>query len=146
MRWILLFVALAVGGCSGDFAGMLTTGSIGNSASGEVAGTLRQIRVPQLAGESLESVQNKALVEAAKQARLANATHFVVVRTDEAGAPTLTLDSLTKSRPDFQVYIRLITLAPDATPPTGAVSVEEIERYVAAQRSEAKPTLAKPKS
>lgn len=135
MRWMVVIAALWLGGCAGDLAGALATGSIGSSSgSGARMGdSLIAVRVPQNAGESLESVQNKALVEAARQARLAGATHFIVVRSSETLAQADSLGSLTRSRPDFQVYIRIVTLPPDAQLPVGAVSVEEIEKFVAGE-------------
>lgn len=133
MRWMLLIGLMLLSGCAGDFPGGLITGSIGGGSSGgPVGGNLHLVRVPQNAGDNLETVQNRALIEAARQARLAGATHFVVVRSADSVASADSLGSLTRSRPDYQIYIRIVTLPPDAQLPAGAVSVEEIERFVAA--------------
>lgn len=133
MRWMLLAACLFLGGCAGDLAAGLTTGSIGGGTPrvAQMGDSLYVVRVPQAAGESLESVQNRALVEAARQARQAGGTHFIIMRSSDSLAQADSLGSLARSRPDFQVYIRIVTLPPDAQIPVGAVSVDEIEKFVA---------------
>lgn len=135
MRWLVLTVAVALGGCAGDFAGGLMTGALGSGApsGSHVGGSLHQIRVPQQPGETIESVQNKALIEAARQAKLAGGTHFIVVRSSETTVAADSVGALSRQRPDYQIYIRIVTLPPDAQLPVGAVAVEEIEKFIAGE-------------
>lgn len=131
MRWIPICAALALAGCSGDLASGLTTASLGGPSTSRVAETLYRVQVPQGAGESVEAVQNRVLIEAARQARQASATHFVVVKTGTTEANRDYLGSFTKARPDAEAYVRMLTLPAGSGLPTGAVSVDEVERFVA---------------
>ena len=145
----VLLCGLGLAGC-GQGNGGLTTGSIlpampslpslpsvgslvpGAGASStparpeRVSGNLYRIQTGDRKLADPVQRENYALLSAAEGAREVGATHFVVVNASEA---TSTFAVAPAGTPSTSTLIRVMRIAPDAQPPSGAISVEEIVHF-----------------
>lgn len=117
MRWLIVVLGLAMTGCSTDYRDLTGSGMFDGTTTERVATNTYRISA---AGQSFSSPSDKhdyTMRKAAQTAQSVGGTHFAVVvwgGGSEAG------------RSSRETYIRVYTLAPNAAPPTGAVSVQSV--------------------
>jgi hypothetical protein len=148
MYWRLLAVTILLAGCSTKYQDMGFAGGV--SAQQMTSDTFRIVARGNGYTDST-TVRDYAMLKAAETAKQHGASHFVLVgandssRVDQIMTPGTAQTTVTGStafttynpaqsipifKPGQDIYIRLVTVKQNESPPAGAISADEIVKYV----------------
>ena len=148
MRWRIALIAVVLAGCSTPYQEM---GFAGGVKSQQVTGNTFRIVARGNGYTAGTTVQDYALLKAAETTKAAGGTHFKIVSGSDASSTGYIETSSTARttvtgntayttfnpgsvhryvKPGQDTYIRIFTVAPEQSPPPGAVSADEIIQFV----------------
>lgn len=133
---IIALLAAGLGACSTSLGGGgFGVGGGDPTAVSKVSADTYRIPGAATAAASQSAVQDDVLLKAAQTTKEAGATHFIVLASSESAATATPIGNRPKGaeaggRPAQDVLIRVLTVAPGAQAPIGALSADETIAFV----------------
>ena len=124
MHRLVMVFGLLLAGCSTDYRDLDGSGFVDGAATEKVANHTYRISAPGHSFASQAELHDYMMLKAAHTARRVGGTHFTVAMWGGEGASRS--GSPLGGQASADTYIRVFALAPDQTPPSGAVSVASV--------------------